>query len=82
MISTALIIIIIIIIIIIKWKREFGKVPMQCPIVLLLKVGWHDKTLGSQERKVPGSGLLGVGGKGQMSFWADFLLQGNSTTKI
>jgi hypothetical protein len=35
--STALIIIIMITIIIKKREREVGKVPMQCPIILLLK---------------------------------------------
>jgi hypothetical protein len=60
-----IIIIIVIVIIIIKREREVGKVPMQCPTILLLKVGWRqDKTLGSRECKVTGSGLLGVGGRG------------------
>jgi hypothetical protein len=42
-------------------KFTFLKIPRQCPLVLLVKVGWKQgKVLRSEEGSVKGGGLLGV----------------------
>lgn len=51
-----------------KLIQEFPalKIPLQCPLVLLAKVGWEDnETLGIEEGKTVGIGLLWVLNRGK-----------------
>jgi len=48
------------------WGRGGGRVPRQCQIVDLVKVGWKKrKALGSEKRKVMGSDSWQYGGEGR-----------------
>ena len=53
-------------------ERRFTalNVPMQCPFVLLIKVGWRQ---GNEEAKVKGSGMLAVCSRGKkVKVWTEF----------
>ena len=65
-----------------KSQKKFTalKVPRQCPLVLLVRLGWNQaKALGSEAGGMVGSDLLGERWRGEkLSMWTEFCVWGGS----